>query len=123
MARSPWRRRRPGIRALDPEHLEQFAFLQIPDSPVTPVQGWASAVAGNLKYARPALRWSRTGRPKAIKYVELGWLVQDANGFRSSTWRPPRTGGRSGDVPAAKPINRRTCCRTKRSIFRTTGSR
>ena len=75
-----WRVSRGGgvtASALPPEHQEKFAFLQIPDSPVMPVQGWA-AVAGNEVRAPSIEVRSRSSKP--IKYVELGWLVRDDSG-------------------------------------------
>ena len=63
--------------ALAPEHVEQFAFVQLPDSPVTAINGWAQ-VAGNLARAPRIEVRNQSGRP--VKYVELGWLVKDASG-------------------------------------------
>jgi len=60
-----------------PEHTEQFAFLQFPDSPIQPIGGWAQ-VAGNQARA-PEIE-VRNRSDQAVKYVELGWLVKDTNG-------------------------------------------
>ncbi|SPE38042.1 conserved exported hypothetical protein [Candidatus Sulfopaludibacter sp. SbA3] len=60
-----------------PERAEQFAFLQMPDSPVQPVSGWAM-VSGNEARA-PRIEVRNTSS-KAVKYVELGWLVRDQAG-------------------------------------------
>lgn len=62
-----------------PERAQQFAFLQLPDSPIQPVSGWAM-VAGNG--ARAPRIEVRNNSAKAVKYVELGWLVSDQNGQR-----------------------------------------
>jgi hypothetical protein len=60
-----------------PEQAQKFAFLQIPDSPVQPVQGWAM-VSGNE--ARAPRIEVKNNSSKAVKYVELGWLVRDPSG-------------------------------------------
>lgn len=62
-----------------PEQARTFAFLQLPDSPVQPVRGWA-LVSGNE--ARAPRVEVRNNSNKAIKYVELGWLVSDQSGRR-----------------------------------------
>jgi len=59
------------------ERLAEFAFLQIPDSPVEPVQGWAQ-IAGNEARAPQVEVRNRSGKP--IKHVELGWIVSDQAG-------------------------------------------
>lgn len=63
--------------AVGSEHLAEFAFLKLPDSPVEPVQGWA-AIAGNE--ARAPRIEVRNKSPKPVKYVELGWIVSDSAG-------------------------------------------
>ena len=60
-----------------PEQAQQFAFLQMPDSPVQALSGWAM-VSGNE--ARSPRIEVRNDSAKAVKYVELGWLVSDQNG-------------------------------------------
>lgn len=59
------------------DQVAQFAFLQMPDSPVRPVDGSAE-LAGNE--ARMPTIQVRNTSPKQIKYVEVGWLVKDAQG-------------------------------------------
>jgi hypothetical protein len=59
------------------ERQEQFAFLRFPDAPVEPVEGWAQ-LAGNEVRAPRIQVVNRSD--KAIKYVELGWLVRDQKG-------------------------------------------
>lgn len=66
--------------ALPSEHPEKFAFVQIPDSPVDAVQGWAQ-VAGNEARAPNIEVRNRSGRP--VKYVELGWVLIDQEGRQS----------------------------------------
>jgi hypothetical protein len=60
-----------------PEQVQQFAFLQLPDSPVQPLSGWAM-VSGNA--ARAPRIEVKNNSSKAVKYVELGWLVSDQSG-------------------------------------------
>jgi len=59
------------------ERQEQFAFLKFPDSPVELVEGSAQ-LAGNEVRA-PSIQVLNKS-DKAIKYVELGWLVRDQKG-------------------------------------------
>jgi hypothetical protein len=63
--------------AVTPEHVEQFAMVEFPDSPVQPLEGWAR-VAGNE--ARAPRIQVRNRSSQAVKFVELGWLVRDSNG-------------------------------------------
>lgn len=67
------------IAALGPEHVEQFAMLEFPDSPIQPLQGWAR-VSGNE--ARAPRIEVRNRSNQAVKFVELGWLVRDFSGQR-----------------------------------------
>lgn len=60
-----------------PEKAQQFAFLQVPDSPIQPLSGWAM-VGGNE--ARAPRIDVKNKSNKAVKYVELGWLVSDQGG-------------------------------------------
>lgn len=60
-----------------PEQTQRFAFLQFPDSPVQPVSGWAM-VSGNE--ARAPRIEVKNNSNRAVKYVELGWLIKDQNG-------------------------------------------
>ena len=59
------------------EHRAQFAFLRFPDSPVEPMEGWAQ-IAGNE--AREPRIQVRNRSPKPVRYVEVGWIVTDAQG-------------------------------------------
>jgi hypothetical protein len=63
--------------AVGPERAEQFAFLQFPDSPVEPLDGWAQ-IAGNE--ARAPRIEVRNKSSKPVKYVELGWVLSDQAG-------------------------------------------
>jgi hypothetical protein len=72
-------RRGPAVTsaAIASEHSEVFAFVQFPDSPVEPLAGSAQ-LAGNE--ARAPQIEVRNRSSKAVKYVELGWLVSDQSG-------------------------------------------
>jgi hypothetical protein len=59
------------------EHQAQFAFLRFPDSPVEPIDGWAQ-IAGNE--AREPHIQVRNRSERTVRYVEIGWLVTDAQG-------------------------------------------
>jgi hypothetical protein len=55
----------------------QFAFLRIPDSPVDPVEGMAR-IAGNEARAPRLEVKNRSSR--AIRYLEIGWILADRGG-------------------------------------------
>jgi hypothetical protein len=61
----------------EPERQLQFAFLQMPDAPVEPLDGMAR-IAGNEARA-PRLE-VRNRSDRAIKYMEIGWVFQDRQG-------------------------------------------
>jgi len=63
--------------ATTPDVHSQFAFLEIPDSPVQPVAGWAE-IAGNE--AREAHIQVRNNSRSTVSFVELGWLLKDKDG-------------------------------------------
>ncbi len=63
--------------AVSPERTAEFAFLQFPDSPVAPLEGWAQ-LAGNEARA-PHIN-VRNNSNKPVRYVEMGWLVSDQSG-------------------------------------------
>jgi hypothetical protein len=60
--------------ATTPDVHAQFSFLQIPDSPVQHVEGWAE-ISGNE--ARDARIQVRNNSRSTVRYVELGWLLKD----------------------------------------------
>jgi len=66
-----------GSAALANERLAQFAFLEIPNSPVEAVQGWAQ-ISGNEARAPRVEIFNRSRKP--VKYVEVGWVVKDSTG-------------------------------------------
>jgi hypothetical protein len=69
-------------------HSEQFAFLQFPNAPVDPVAGWAELSArGDVAQAAHIDVHNRSN--KAVRYVELGWLVSDQNQQYMAASLPP----------------------------------
>jgi hypothetical protein len=59
------------------DHLTPFAFVNLPDSPVQPVEGWA-AIAGNQAKSPRIDVVNRSS--KTVRYVEVGWFVKDKDG-------------------------------------------
>jgi hypothetical protein len=74
------------------ERQAQFAFLQIPDSPVQPLDG-SVRIAGNEAKA-PHIE-VRNRSSKAIRYFEIGWIVKDSQG--KEFW--------AASVPASGDLN------------------
>jgi hypothetical protein len=75
---------------VEAERLVQFAFLRMPDSPVEPLSGVAQ-VAGNEARA-PSLE-VRNISSRPVRYFEVGWIIQDAEGREYL----------AGSVPASDP--------------------
>jgi hypothetical protein len=71
------------------EHMAQFAFLNLPNTPVKPVEGWA-AIAGNEARSPRIEVINQSGKP--VRYVEIGWLVKDKQGQEYA----------AGSVPASE---------------------
>jgi hypothetical protein len=61
----------------DPEREVKFAFLQVPDAPVEPMGGLAH-ISGNE--ARAPRIEVRNKSDRAIRYLEIGWIVRDQMG-------------------------------------------
>ncbi len=61
----------------EPEKQVQFAFLKMPDSPVEPLEGMAR-IAGNEARA-PRLE-VRNRSDRAVRYLEIGWILHDRQG-------------------------------------------
>jgi hypothetical protein len=59
------------------EHMTPFAFLKMPSAPVQPVQGWAE-ISGN-EARSPEIEVINQSA-KAVRYVEIGWMVKDGEG-------------------------------------------
>jgi len=61
----------------DPEREVAFAFLNIPESPVEPTSGTAK-ISGNEAHA-PHFEVRNRG-DRAVRYLEIGWIVKDQQG-------------------------------------------
>ena len=59
------------------ERQVKFAFLKFPDSPIDPMEGWAEITGAEARAPRIGVV-NRSNR--AIRYVEIGWLVKDRQG-------------------------------------------
>lgn len=59
------------------DHVAQFAFLNLPNAPVQPLEGWA-AISGNEARSPQIEVVNNSG--KTVRYVEIGWLVKDKQG-------------------------------------------
>ncbi len=82
------------------DRVAQFAFLNLPNAPVQPLEGWA-AISGNEARSPEIEIVNNSG--KTVKYVEIGWLVKDKQGQEYL----------AGSVPASEstmllPSGRRT---------------
>jgi hypothetical protein len=66
-------------RTIDPSSEQdlKFAFLHFPNSPVEPMDGLAH-VAANEARAPKVMVQNRSAR--AVKYLEIGWIVKDQQG-------------------------------------------
>jgi len=62
---------------LEPEKQVQFAFLKLPDSPVEPMEGVARIAGNEVRAPRLEVK-NRSER--AIRYLEMGWILRDHNG-------------------------------------------
>jgi hypothetical protein len=62
---------------LEPEKQVQFAFLNLPDSPVEPTEGVARIAGNEVRAPRLEVK-NRSDR--AIRYLEMGWILHDRNG-------------------------------------------
>jgi hypothetical protein len=67
--------------AMPAQQTTQFAFLQFPDAPVAPVEGYAQVSANEARMPRIEVV-NKSNRP--VKYVELGWVLSDASGRQSA---------------------------------------
>ena len=61
----------------DPDREVQFAFLEMPESPVEALEATAR-VSGNE--ARAPRFEVRNRSSKAVRYLEIGWIVKDQQG-------------------------------------------
>jgi len=62
---------------IEPEREVQFAFLHLPDAPVEPLAGLAR-VSGNQ--ARAPRIEVRNRSDRAIRHLEIGWILRDRQG-------------------------------------------
>src|SRR6185312_13706470 len=69
--------RATGVAVAATDHVEQFAFLNLPGAPVQPLEGWA-AISGNEARSPQIEIVNNSSKP--VKYVEIGWLVKDKQG-------------------------------------------
>ena len=76
--------------AVEPERRLRFAFLNVPDSPIEPLDGLAR-VAGREARAPRLEALNRSGR--RIHYFEIGWIIKDREGREFL----------AGSVPASDP--------------------
>lgn len=63
--------------ASSPERVAQFAFLHMPDSPVSATSGWAEISGNEVRSPRIQIV-NQSSKP--VRYVEIGWLVKDHQG-------------------------------------------
>jgi len=75
--------------ALGAERLQQFAFLQFPDSPVRPIDGSAQIFGSEAR--APNIQVLNRSH-KAVRYVEIGWLVRDSRGNQFMAASVPASG-------------------------------
>jgi len=61
----------------EPEKQVQFAFLQLPDSPIEPMDGMARIAGNEARSPRLEVK-NRSDRP--IRYLEMGWILRDGSG-------------------------------------------
>jgi hypothetical protein len=77
--------------AVAQERPVQFAFLQIPDSPLEPLSGSAIIAANEALAPHISVR-NRSRR--AVRYFEIGWIIRDQQGkqFLAGSVHAPETG-------------------------------
>jgi hypothetical protein len=59
------------------EKMAQFAFLQLSESPVQAIEGWAEITGNEARDARIQVRNSSAS---TVRYVGIGWLLKDQDG-------------------------------------------
>ncbi len=72
------------------EHEARFAFLDLPDSPIHPIEGVARISGSEARAPRIQVR-NRSDKP--VRYFEIGWIVRDGKG--GEFW--------AASVPASEP--------------------
>jgi len=81
--------------------LAHFAFLSLPDAPVLPVQGQAD-IAGN-EVRSPWIEVQNLDKKKAVRYVEIGWIVKDKEGNEYLVGSVPGSGVSALNTSGAGP--------------------
>ena len=61
----------------EPEKQVQFAFLNMPDSPIEPLEGMARLAGNEARAPRLEVK-NRSDR--AVRYMEIGWILHDRQG-------------------------------------------
>jgi hypothetical protein len=78
-----------------------FAFLRMPDAPVLAVQGQAD-IAGN-EVRSPWIEVQNLDKKKAVRYVEIGWVVKDKEGNEYLAGSVPGSGVSALNTSGAAP--------------------
>jgi hypothetical protein len=78
-----------------------FAFLRMPDAPVLAVQGQAD-IAGN-EVRSPWIDLQNLDKKKAVRYVEIGWIVKDKEGNEYLVGSVPGSGVSALNTSGASP--------------------
>ncbi|MGE5567755.1 MAG: hypothetical protein ACM3S5_01850 [Rhodospirillales bacterium] len=76
-----------------------FAFLQIPESPLEPVSGVARVAGSEARAPRIEVR-NRSDRP--VRYFEIGWIIRDRDGREYLAGSVPAAGSGLTLAPGAK---------------------
>jgi len=78
-----------------------FAFLELPDAPVLAVQGQAD-IKGN-EVRSPWIEVQNLDKKKAVRYVEIGWVVKDKEGNEYLVGSVPGSGVSALNTSGAGP--------------------
>ena len=84
-----------------PADKAHFAFLEFPDSPVLAVQGQAD-IKGN-EVRSPWIEVQNLDKKKAVRYVEIGWVVKDKEGNEYLVGSVPGSGVSALNTSGAGP--------------------
>ncbi len=93
------RRGRATAMAGAQEHACQFAFLNMPESPLQPVSGLAQVSGGEARGPRVQVV-NRSER--AVRYFEIGWIIHDRQGREYMAGSVPASDGGLKLAPGAK---------------------
>lgn len=78
-----------------------FAFLQLPDAPVLAVQGQADILGNEVR--SPWIEVQNLDKKKAVRYVEIGWVVRDREGNEYLVGSVPGSGVSALNTSGAGP--------------------